>query len=185
MTYRNLTMKKLTQKHQSGEMAIQQLPMPVVGPGMVLARNHYSLISAGTEGSTVKTARKSLIGKAKERPQQVKQMKINSNNVCIWGNNLHLPLESNSFDLVISSGVIHHTPDLHKAFEECVRILKPGGRLYLRTYNIHSLYCCLYYTYGAILRLFDSTKYTRFTANLFGFKIYKLVRKLFFFIVIQ
>ena len=37
-------------------------------------RNHYSLISAGTEGSTVKTARKSLIGKAKERPQQVKQV---------------------------------------------------------------------------------------------------------------
>lgn len=41
---------------------------------MVLVRNHYSLISAGTEGTTVKTARKNLIGKAKERPQQVKQV---------------------------------------------------------------------------------------------------------------
>jgi polar amino acid transport system substrate-binding protein len=41
---------------------------------MVLLRNHFSLISAGTEGSTVSTARKSLIGKAKERPQQVKQV---------------------------------------------------------------------------------------------------------------
>lgn len=37
-------------------------------------RNHYSLISAGTEGTTVKTARKSLLGKAKERPQQVQQV---------------------------------------------------------------------------------------------------------------
>ena len=37
-------------------------------------RNHYSLISAGTEGSTVKTARSGLIAKAKERPQQVKQV---------------------------------------------------------------------------------------------------------------
>ena len=46
--------------------------MPVVSAGKVLVRNHYSLISAGTEGSTVATARKSLIGKAKERPQQVK-----------------------------------------------------------------------------------------------------------------
>lgn len=36
-------------------------------------RNHYSLISVGTEGSTVKAARKSLVGKAKERPQQVRQ----------------------------------------------------------------------------------------------------------------
>ena len=48
--------------------------MPVLSVGMVLVRNHYSLISAGTEGSTVKTASKGLIGKAKERPQQVKQV---------------------------------------------------------------------------------------------------------------
>jgi polar amino acid transport system substrate-binding protein len=37
-------------------------------------RNRYSLISTGTEGSTVLTARKSLIGKAQERPQQVRQV---------------------------------------------------------------------------------------------------------------
>ena len=36
-------------------------------------RNCYSLISAGTEGSTVKAARKEYIGKAKERLQQVNQ----------------------------------------------------------------------------------------------------------------
>ncbi|MBN2589428.1 MAG: bi-domain-containing oxidoreductase [Sedimentisphaerales bacterium] len=67
-------MEQITQKLISGEIVIQELPWPIVGPGMVLVRNHYSLISAGTEGSTVKTARKSLIGKAKERPQQVKQV---------------------------------------------------------------------------------------------------------------
>ncbi len=65
-------MEQLTQKLKSGEMVIQELPMPYVQAGTVLVRNHYSLISAGTESSTVKTARKSLIGKAKERPQQVK-----------------------------------------------------------------------------------------------------------------
>lgn len=46
----------------------------MIGKGMILVRNHYSLISAGTEKSTVSAARKSLIGKAKERPQQVKQV---------------------------------------------------------------------------------------------------------------
>lgn len=55
-------------------MVIQELPIPQLSPGMVLVKNHYSLISAGTEGSTVKAARKSLVGKAKERPQQVKQV---------------------------------------------------------------------------------------------------------------
>ncbi|UCE48649.1 MAG: bi-domain-containing oxidoreductase [Phycisphaerales bacterium] len=67
-------MEQLTQQLKSGDMSIQELPWPQVGPGMVLVRNHYSLISAGTEGSTVKAARKSLIGKAKERPQQFRQV---------------------------------------------------------------------------------------------------------------
>ena len=67
-------MQQLTQKLGSGEMQIQELPLPQLGKGMVMVKNHYSLISAGTEGSTVKAARKNLIGKAKERPQQVKQV---------------------------------------------------------------------------------------------------------------
>lgn len=67
-------MQQLTQKLGSGEMQIQELPFPQLGKDMVMVKNHYSLISSGTEGSTVKAARKSLIGKAKERPQQVKQV---------------------------------------------------------------------------------------------------------------
>ena len=55
-------------------MVIQEVPYPQLGKGMVIVKNHYSIISAGTEGSTVVAARKSLIGKAKERPQQVKQV---------------------------------------------------------------------------------------------------------------
>jgi predicted dehydrogenase len=67
-------MLQLTQKLNNGEMLVQEVPAPQLGSGMVLVKNHYSLISAGTESSTVKAARKSLIGKAKERPQQVKQV---------------------------------------------------------------------------------------------------------------
>lgn len=67
-------MKQLTQKLGSGEMIIQDVPYPQLTKGMIIVKNHYSIISAGTEGSTVVAARKSLIGKAKERPQQVKQV---------------------------------------------------------------------------------------------------------------
>lgn len=67
-------MKQLTQKLRDGDMLIQDVPVPQLDAGMIMVRNHYSLISAGTEGSTVKAARKSLLGKAKERPQQVKQV---------------------------------------------------------------------------------------------------------------
>lgn len=55
-------------------MNVLDVATPALGNGMVLVKNHYSLISAGTEGGTVSTARKSLVGKARERPQQVKQV---------------------------------------------------------------------------------------------------------------
>jgi len=67
-------MKQLTQKLKSGQMSVIDAALPKVDIGQVLIRNYFSLISGGTEGSTVKTARKSLVGKAKERPQQVKQV---------------------------------------------------------------------------------------------------------------
>ena len=67
-------MEELTQKLSNGEMTVQELPMPQLSEGMVLVKNHYSLISAGTEGSTVKAARQNYLQKAKARPQQVAQV---------------------------------------------------------------------------------------------------------------
>ena len=67
-------MNQLTQKLGSGQMKIQEIPYPQLGKGMVIVKTHYSIISAGTEASTVQAARKRLLGKAKERPQQVKQV---------------------------------------------------------------------------------------------------------------
>jgi polar amino acid transport system substrate-binding protein len=67
-------LKQLVQVLKTGEMTVEEVPAPTLRPGTVLVQNRYSLISAGTEGATVKTARKSLLGKAKERPQQVKQV---------------------------------------------------------------------------------------------------------------
>jgi len=67
-------MKQLTQKLKIGNMQVLEVPVPSLKPGTVLVQNLYSLISAGTEGSIVRTARKGYISKAKERPQQVKQV---------------------------------------------------------------------------------------------------------------
>ena len=64
---------QLTQKLGSGEMKVSEVPMPLGGPGMLLVRNDYSFVSPGTESATVKTARSSLLHKAKERPEQVRK----------------------------------------------------------------------------------------------------------------
>lgn len=54
-------------------MSVLEVPMPVVRPGTVLVHTYYPLISAGTEGSTERAARRSLIGKVRERPQRARQ----------------------------------------------------------------------------------------------------------------
>jgi len=67
-------MLQLTQNLKSGKMELSEVPVPSLAAGRVLVRNHYSVISAGTEGGKVETARKGYIGKAKEKPSQVKQV---------------------------------------------------------------------------------------------------------------
>lgn len=67
-------MKQLTQNLKTGEMKVLEVPYPALASKNVLVRVHYSLISAGTEASKVSTARKGYVGKAKEKPDQVKQV---------------------------------------------------------------------------------------------------------------
>ncbi len=40
-----------------------------------------------------------------------------------------LPFASESFDLVLGHAVLHHLPDLRRAFGEFHRVLRPGGRI--------------------------------------------------------
>lgn len=49
------------------------------------------------------------------------------------------PITSHSIDLALCCETIEHLPDQHFLFQECVRILKPGGRFILTTPNTSSL----------------------------------------------
>jgi len=51
----------------------------------------------------------------------------------------NLPLESNTFDYIVSNGVIHHTPQTEKAVSEFYRILKPGGKATVAVYYRNGL----------------------------------------------
>jgi predicted dehydrogenase/threonine dehydrogenase-like Zn-dependent dehydrogenase len=67
-------MKQLIQEMDSGTIRVVDVPAPVVRPGGVLIRTTHSVISVGTERSTVELGRKSLLGKAMERPDQVRKV---------------------------------------------------------------------------------------------------------------
>lgn len=67
-------MKQLIQNMKSGEFSMVEAPVPARSRGYVLVRTVRSLISAGTERGTVKAAQASLLGKARQKPDKVKQV---------------------------------------------------------------------------------------------------------------
>ncbi len=74
MDAKRLKVKQLSLKLKHGKIQVLEVPFPSLDKGRILVQNYYSLISAGSEMSTVKAARKGYLGKAKERPQQAKQV---------------------------------------------------------------------------------------------------------------
>jgi polar amino acid transport system substrate-binding protein len=67
-------MKQILQNVRSGVVSAYDVPSPGVQRGRVLVRTAASLISAGTEKVAVDSGKKSLLGRAKERPDLVKQV---------------------------------------------------------------------------------------------------------------
>lgn len=67
-------MKQILQNFNTGQLKVHDVPEPIVRDNGVLVRSHYSLISAGTEGGTVRLAKKSLVEKALDRPDLVKKV---------------------------------------------------------------------------------------------------------------
>lgn len=63
----------------------------------------------------------------------------------------NIPHPDNSFDLVYSWGVIHHSPDTLKALRELVRVTRPGGRIKVMVYNRRSPYVVYKYLRWGLL----------------------------------
>ncbi|MCX7803668.1 MAG: bi-domain-containing oxidoreductase [Planctomycetota bacterium] len=64
-------MKQVFQSYSKGEVSVEDVPAPILRPGGVLVHTRYSIVSAGTERHSVETARLSLMGKARARPDLV------------------------------------------------------------------------------------------------------------------
>lgn len=67
-------MKQLLQNIKTGKASIEDVPIPTPREGQALVKVSASLVSAGTERMVVEFAEKSLIGKARSRPDLVKQV---------------------------------------------------------------------------------------------------------------
>jgi ubiquinone/menaquinone biosynthesis C-methylase UbiE len=65
----------------------------------------------------------------------------------------NLLFENDSFDIIYSWGVLHHTPDMQKAIDEIYRVLKPEGKVIIMMYNRYSLVGLQLYILHGLLKL--------------------------------
>ncbi|MDP6701155.1 MAG: class I SAM-dependent methyltransferase, partial [Candidatus Latescibacteria bacterium] len=97
----------------------------------------------------------------------------------IRGSALNLPVQDGVADLAISTGVLHHTPDPRQGIAENCRILKPGGRLYLRLFNRDGYYKYMYCWLGGAMRALRRTgKPGRLLVDGGMFQVYRRLRGL-------
>ncbi|HUK45962.1 MAG TPA: bi-domain-containing oxidoreductase, partial [Terriglobales bacterium] len=67
-------MKQIVQSARTGKIAVAEVPAPRVKPGRVLVKIAASIVSAGTERAAAEFASKTLIGKARSRPDLVREV---------------------------------------------------------------------------------------------------------------
>lgn len=96
------------------------------GAAVALALGAGSILGVDLSEENVAAARKRFAAAPHARFQQE--------------NLLGLSLESDSFDFVYCIGVLHHTEAPEQAFRELVRVLRPGGRLYVGVYGRGGLF---------------------------------------------
>ncbi len=67
-------MKQIRQSYRSGELGLADVPAPRVGPDSVLIATNCSVVSPGTEKMIIELAQKSLLQKARARPDLVRKV---------------------------------------------------------------------------------------------------------------
>ncbi len=67
-------MKQILQHKRSGAVTVEEVPPPCLRGSGLLVLNEASLISPGTEKSTIQSTKQSLVAKAMERPEKVRKV---------------------------------------------------------------------------------------------------------------
>ena len=66
--------KQVLHSYRTGELTVAEVPAPLVEPGHLLVHTGASLVSAGTEKMVIDLGKRSLLGKAQDRPDLVQKV---------------------------------------------------------------------------------------------------------------
>ena len=133
-------MKQVLQSARTGRIEVADVPTPRVLPGCVLVRIAASLVSAGTERASSEFASKSLLQKAKSRPDLVRDVfaKVRRDGLLSAVSAVRSRLDQPSALGYSSAGTVVQVG-------EDVRDLKPGDRVACAGANfaVHAEFACV------------------------------------------
>ena len=122
-------MKQIIQSLSTGETLIEEIPEPSLGPGNILIKTKYSLLSSGTERMLVDFGKANLINKAKQQPDKVKQAisKIQTDGLLPTYQSIQSKLESPIALGYCNMGVIMDIGNDVKGFKLGERVISNGN----------------------------------------------------------
>ncbi|MFZ1080320.1 MAG: zinc-binding alcohol dehydrogenase, partial [Candidatus Kryptoniota bacterium] len=122
-------MKQVIQNMKSGELKVESVPAPTMRSGGIIVKNHFSLISAGTEKSAVDLGKMSMIEKARSRPEDVKKVlqEIKRNGFFATYNKVMTKLDSGKPLGYSSAGVVVAVDPGASGFKVGDRVACAGG----------------------------------------------------------
>jgi len=114
---------------KDGRIEVLDVPPPVLQPHGALIRTVWSLISAGTERAKVDMGQKSLVAKARSRPDQAKQVldRVRSDGILKMYQTVKARLEERNAIGYSAAGVVLAVGDLAQGFEHGDRVACGGG----------------------------------------------------------
>jgi predicted dehydrogenase/threonine dehydrogenase-like Zn-dependent dehydrogenase len=121
--------KQVSQSMKDGRIEVLDVPAPALRPQGALVRTTWSLISAGTEGAKVDLGQKSLLAKARSRPDQVKQVmdKVRTEGVLRTYRTVKARLEERCAIGYSSAGVVTQVGELASGLAVGNRVACGGG----------------------------------------------------------
>ena len=119
--------------------------------GVGLGSDHEKLAKAGAILTGIDLTKRAI----SHTKRRFNLMKLNSKLKVL--NCEKLNFKSESFDIVYSWGVIHHSPNIDKAIHEIYRVLKPNGLAKIMIYNKYSLVGFMLWVRYALLKFRPTT----------------------------
>jgi len=101
----------------------------ILDAGAGIGRETINLARAAKKSIVVGIELSDCAANARENVSSLKNAHI------IQGDILRMPFRHESFDFVLSEGVLHHTPNTREAFAACCRVLKKDGEIAFYVYR--------------------------------------------------